>query len=37
MNARKNYLNNGIFVFVVILAVLFLSPIFVVLMNSFKG
>lgn len=37
MNARKNYLNNGIFVFVLILAVLFLSPIFIVLMNSFKG
>jgi raffinose/stachyose/melibiose transport system permease protein len=37
MNARKNYLNSGIFVFVLILAVLFLSPIFIVLMNSFKG
>ena len=37
MNARKSYLNNGIFVFVLILAVLFLSPIFIVLMNSFKG
>jgi maltose transport system permease protein len=37
MNARKNYLNSGIFVLVLILAVLFLSPIFIVLMNSFKG
>jgi raffinose/stachyose/melibiose transport system permease protein len=37
MNARKNYLNTGLFAFVLILAVLFLSPIFIVLMNSFKG
>ena len=37
MNARKNYLNSGLFAFVLILAVLFLSPIFIVLMNSFKG
>jgi raffinose/stachyose/melibiose transport system permease protein len=37
MNAQKNYLNSGLFAFVLILAVLFLSPIFIVLMNSFKG
>jgi len=37
MNAKKNLQNNVIFVLVLILAILFLSPIFIVLMNSFKG
>jgi raffinose/stachyose/melibiose transport system permease protein len=37
MNAQKNLQNNVIFVLVLILAILFLSPIFIVLMNSFKG
>ena len=37
MNAQKNLQNNVTFVLVLILAVLFLSPIFIVFMNSFKG
>jgi raffinose/stachyose/melibiose transport system permease protein len=37
MNAKKNLQNNFTFIFLFILAVLFLSPIFIVLMNSFKG
>ena len=37
MNAQKNLQNNVTFVLILILAVLFLSPIFIVLMNSFKG
>jgi raffinose/stachyose/melibiose transport system permease protein len=37
MNTKKNLQNNFTFIFLFILAVLFLSPIFIVLMNSFKG
>ena len=37
MNAKKHLQNNVIFIFMLILAVLFLAPIFIVLMNSFKG
>jgi len=37
MNAQNKLQNNVTFVLVLILAVLFLSPIFIVLMNSFKG
>ena len=37
MNTKKNTQSNITFIFLVILAVLFLAPIFIVLMNSFKG
>ncbi len=37
MNTKKTPLDNVIFVLVFILAVLFLAPIFIVFMNSFKG
>ena len=37
MIAKKNLQNNVTFVFLIILAILFLTPIFIVLMNSFKG
>jgi len=37
MNASKNLRDNVTFVFMLILAVLFLTPILIVLMNSFKG
>jgi raffinose/stachyose/melibiose transport system permease protein len=37
MNTKKNTQNNLIFIFLVILAILFLAPIFIVFMNSFKG
>jgi raffinose/stachyose/melibiose transport system permease protein len=37
MNAQKNLQNNVIFVLMLIVAILFLSPIFIVFMNSFKG
>ena len=37
MNAPKNLRDNVAFVFLLILAVLFLTPILIVLMNSFKG
>ncbi len=37
MNAKRSLLDNLLFIFLFILAVLFLSPIFIVLMNSFKG
>ena len=37
MNTKKHTQSNSTFIFLVILAILFLSPIFIVLMNSFKG
>jgi raffinose/stachyose/melibiose transport system permease protein len=37
MNAKKNLQDNFTFIFLFILAILFLVPIFIVLMNSFKG
>ncbi len=37
MNTKNRIQDNGIFVFLCILAILFLTPIFLVLMNSFKG
>jgi raffinose/stachyose/melibiose transport system permease protein len=37
MNAQKKLRDNVMFVFLCILAVLFLAPILIVLMNSFKG
>lgn len=37
MNTRKQFGDHLTFVFLVILAILFLAPIFIVLMNSFKG
>jgi raffinose/stachyose/melibiose transport system permease protein len=37
MSTKKNTQSNIPFIFLVILAVLFLAPIFIVLMNSFKG
>ncbi len=37
MNAKNNLQDNITFVFLFILAVLFLTPILIVLMNSFKG
>lgn len=37
MKTKNRIQDNGIFVFLCILAILFLTPIFLVLMNSFKG
>jgi raffinose/stachyose/melibiose transport system permease protein len=37
MNAQKRFQNNVIFVFLSILAILYLAPILIILMNSFKG
>jgi raffinose/stachyose/melibiose transport system permease protein len=37
MNTKNSVKNNIVFILVFILAILFLSPIFIVLMNSFKG
>ena len=37
MNAKKNLQDNVTIIFLFILAALFLAPIFIVLMNSFKG
>jgi len=37
MNAKSKNQDNALFVFLLILTVLFLSPIFIVFMNSFKG
>jgi raffinose/stachyose/melibiose transport system permease protein len=37
MKAKNNDQDNALFVFLIILTVLFLSPIFIVFMNSFKG
>jgi raffinose/stachyose/melibiose transport system permease protein len=37
MNDKNNLQNKTIFIFLLLLAALFLSPIFIVLMNSFKG
>ena len=37
MNAKNHFWENTTFVFLFILAVLFLTPILIVLMNSFKG
>ncbi len=37
MNAKKNLQDNVTFIFLFILAVLFLTPMLIVLMNSFKG
>jgi len=37
MNAKNKNQDNALFVFLIILTVLFLSPIFIVFMNSFKG
>lgn len=37
MNAKQQTQNNIIFIFLCILAVLYLAPILIVLMNSFKG
>ena len=37
MNTKKHSQGVGTFIFLVILAVLFLAPIFIVFMNSFKG
>jgi len=37
METKRKPLDNVIFIFVLILAVLFLAPIFIVFMNSFKG
>ena len=37
MNAQKRFQNNVTFIFLSILAVLYLTPILIVLMNSFKG
>ncbi len=37
MIAKRNLRNNFLFIFLLILAILFLAPILIVLMNSFKG
>ena len=37
MNAKKHLQDNVTFLFLLILAVLYLTPIFIILMNSFKG
>lgn len=37
MNAKIKNQDNALFIFLIILAILFLSPIFIVFMNSFKG
>lgn len=37
MNTKKHLRDNATFVFLLILAIMFLAPIFIVLMNSFKG
>jgi raffinose/stachyose/melibiose transport system permease protein len=37
MNSKNRTQNNVTFIFLFILAILFLAPIFIVLMNSFKG
>jgi raffinose/stachyose/melibiose transport system permease protein len=37
MNAKKHLQDNVTFIFLLVLAVLFLAPILIVLMNSFKG
>jgi len=37
MNSKSKNQNNAMIVFLIFLAVLFLSPIFIVFMNSFKG
>ena len=37
MKAQKSLWENVIFILVLILAILFLAPIFIVFMNSFKG
>jgi raffinose/stachyose/melibiose transport system permease protein len=37
MNTKNHMKENIVFILVLILAILFLSPIFIVLMNSFKG
>ena len=37
MKAKNKNQDNVLFVFLIILTVLFLSPIFIVFMNSFKG
>ena len=37
MNAKKSFQNNLTFLFLLILALLFLAPMFIVFMNSFKG
>jgi raffinose/stachyose/melibiose transport system permease protein len=37
MNSKNRVQNNLTFIFLFILAILFLAPIFIVLMNSFKG
>ena len=37
MNAKKNLQDNVTIIFLSVLAVLFLAPMFIVLMNSFKG
>ncbi len=37
MNAKKHLQDNVLFIFLLILAVLFLAPLLIVLMNSFKG
>lgn len=37
MNTKNRVLENTVFVLILIVAILFLSPIFIVLMNSFKG
>jgi raffinose/stachyose/melibiose transport system permease protein len=37
MKTKNNLSNNVTFIFLLILAILFLTPIFIVLMNSFKG
>jgi raffinose/stachyose/melibiose transport system permease protein len=37
MNATKRFQNTATFIFLLILAILFLTPIFIILMNSFKG
>jgi raffinose/stachyose/melibiose transport system permease protein len=37
MNAKKQLQDNATFIFLFVLAVLFLAPILIVLMNSFKG
>ncbi len=37
MKTKNNLQNNITFIFLLILAILFLTPIFIVLMNSFKG
>ncbi len=37
MNIKKFFKDNATFIFLLVLAILFLAPIFIVLMNSFKG